>query len=197
MRILLIGASGHVGAAATRALETRHTVIPVGRSTSPRVDVTDAASITALFEAVGEVDAVVVTAGSVPFEPLAELGPDDYRSAFEGKVLSQIDVVRIGTPYVADGGSFTLTTGILAREPIATGAAASMANGAVESFVLAAATELPRGIRVNAVSPTVLEESKGYHAAFPGFIPVSSVAVGQAFTKSVDGVQTGQVFRLD
>lgn len=197
MKILLIGASGHVGVGASRALETRHTVIPAGRSTSPSVDVTDAASIAALFEAVGQVDAVVVAAGSVPFKPLAELGSDHYRHAFDGKVLSQIDVVRIGTPYVSDGGSFTLTTGILAREPIATGAAASMANGALESFVLAAATELPRGIRINAVSPTVLEEATGYHDAFPGFVPVSAAAVGQAFAKSVDGVQTGQVFRLD
>ncbi|WP_102194599.1 short chain dehydrogenase [Microbacterium aurantiacum] len=197
MKILLIGASGHVGVGASRALETRHTVIPAGRSTSPGVDVTDAASIAALFEAVGQIDAVVVAVGSVPFKPLAELGADDYRQAFAGKVLSQIDVVRIGTPYVSNGGSFTLTTGILAREPIATGAAASMANGALESFVLAAATELPRGIRINAVSPTVLEEATGYHDAFPGFIPVSAATVGQAFAKSVEGVQTGRVFRLD
>ena len=95
------------------------------------------------------------------------------------------------------GGSITLTSGILSREPIATGAAASLVNGAVESFVLAAATELPRGIRINAVSPSVLEDAPSYHSSFPGFVPVSSHRVGQAFAKSVLGVQTGRVFPVD
>jgi len=197
MRILLIGASGHVGRAAQDALAERHEVIAVSRSTAPAVDTTDEASVEALFAEVGEVDAVVVAVGSVPFKPVEELTRDDYRAAFLGKVLSQLDVVRIGTPFVRDGGSFTLTTGILAREPIATGAAASMANGAVESFVIGAAPELPRGIRINAVSPTVLAEATGYHDAFPGFPPVASDVVGLAFVRAVEGVGTGRVLALD
>jgi NAD(P)-dependent dehydrogenase (short-subunit alcohol dehydrogenase family) len=197
MRILLIGASGHVGRAAQDALSERHEVIAVSRSTAPAVDTTDEASVEALFAEVGEVDAVIVAVGSVPFKPVEELTRDDYRAAFLGKVLSQLDVVRIGTPFVRDGGSFTLTTGILAREPIATGAAASMANGAVESFVIGAAPELPRGIRINAVSPTVLAEATGYHDAFPGFPPVASDVVGLAFVRAVEGVGTGRVLALD
>ncbi|MGK9149288.1 short chain dehydrogenase [Plantibacter flavus] len=197
MRILLIGASGHIGQAAHAALAARHEVIAVSRSTSPAVDTTDEASIEALFASVGEVDAVIVAVGSVPFKPLEELGRDDYRAAFLGKVLSQLDVVRIGTPFIRDGGSITLTTGILAREAIATGAAASMANGALESFVLGAAPELPRGIRINAVSPTVLADAPGYHESFPGFAPVSSAVVGLAFVKAVEGVATGRVLALD
>ena len=145
----------------------------------------------------GQVDAVIAAVGSVPFAPLADLGRDAYESAFRGKVLPQLDVVRIGTPFVRDGGSFTVTSGILAREPIATGAAASLANGALEAFVLGAAPEMPRGIRLNAVSPSVLEDAPSYHSSFPGFIPVSSHRVGQAFAKSVLGVQTGQVFPVD
>jgi len=172
-------------------------VVAVSRSTAPAVDTTDEASIEALFAEVGEVDAVIVAVGSVPFKPVEELTRDDYRAAFLGKVLSQLDVVRIGTPFVRDGGSFTLTTGILAREPIATGAAASMANGAVESFVIGAAPELPRGIRINAVSPTVLAEATGYHDAFPGFPPVASDVVGLAFVRAVEGVDTGRVLALD
>lgn len=172
-------------------------MIAVSRSTAPAVDTTDEASIEALFAEVGEVDAVIVAVGSVPFKPVGELTRDDYRAAFLGKVLSQLDVVRIGTPFVRDGGSFTLTTGILAREPIATGAAASMANGAVESFVIGAAPELPRGIRINAVSPTVLAEATGYHDAFPGFPPVASDVVGLAFVRAIEGVGTGRVLALD
>ncbi|HXH33797.1 MAG TPA: short chain dehydrogenase [Plantibacter sp.] len=197
MRILLIGASGHIGQAAHAALGERHEVVAVSRSTSPSVDTTDEASVEALFADVGEVDAVIVAVGSVPFKPLDALTRDDYRAAFLGKVLSQLDVVRIGTPFLRDGGSFTLTTGILAREAIATGAAASMANGALESFVIGAAAELPRGIRINAVSPTVLEDAPGYHDSFPGFAPVASDVVGLAFVKAVEGVATGRVLALD
>jgi NAD(P)-dependent dehydrogenase (short-subunit alcohol dehydrogenase family) len=195
--VLVIGANGHVGSAAVDALRSRHEVIGVARTTEPAVDATDPGSIERLFADIGQVDAVISAIGSVPFRPLAELSRDDYRAGFAGKVLSQLDVVRIGTRYLSDGGSFTLTTGILAREPIATGAAAAMANGAIEAFVMAAAAELPRGIRINAVSPTVLEEAEGYHDAFPGFVPVRGDVVGQAFRKSVEGIQTGRVFEVE
>ena len=197
MRILVIGATGLVGGAAADALEAYgDEVLRASKSSELAVDLTDAASITALFERVGSVDAVVSAVGSVPFKPLAELTGEDYLSAYRGKVAAQVDVVRIGTAHVADGGSITLTTGILAREPILTGAAAALANGALESFVISAAAELPRGLRINAVSPTVLTEATGYHAFFPGFPPVSAADVGQAFVRSVHGVQTGQVFAL-
>ena len=105
--------------------------------------------------------------------------------------------MQIGTPYVADGGSFTLTTGVLDREPIRTGAASSAANGALTAFTMAAAVELPRGIRINTVSPTVLVEATSHHPSFPGFTQVTAAAVGQAFVKMVEGVQTGQVYALD
>lgn len=196
MRILVIGAGGQVGRTAVEALDG-HEVVSASRRSEPSVDITDPTSIERLFASTGQVDAVIVAVGEVPFRPLADLSHVDYEAAFRGKVLSQLDVVRIGTPYVRDGGSITLTSGILSREPIATGAAASLANGAVESYVRAAATELPRGIRINAVSPSVLEDSPGYHSSFPGFVPVSSHRVGQAFVKSVLGVQTGQVFPVD
>ena len=197
MKILVIGATGLVGGAAADALEAfGDEVLRASKSSELAVDLTEVASIQALFERVGSVDAVVSAVGSVPFKPLADLTADDYLSAYRGKVAAQLDVVRIGTPHLSDGGSITLTTGILAREPIRTGAAAAMANGALESFVISAAAELPRGLRINAVSPTVLTEATGYHAFFPGFAPVPAADVGQAFVRSVHGVQTGQVFAL-
>lgn len=198
MKILVIGATGLVGGAAADALEAfGDEVLRASQSSELAVDITDPASITALFERVGTVDGVVSAVGSVPFKPLGELTAADFLSAYAGKVASQIDVVRIGAPHVSDRGSITLTTGILAREPILTGAAAAMANGAVESYVISAATELPRNLRINAVSPTVLTEATGYHAFFPGFPPVSAAEVGQAFVRSVHGVHTGQVHALD
>lgn len=198
MLVLVIGASGLVGGAAADALEAVGCeVFRASRSAALSVDVTDPESIQALYERVGQVDAIVCAVGSVPFKPLAELSREDFLSGYLGKVQAQVDVVRYGTSHLTDGGSFTLTTGVLAREPIATGVAASLANGAVDSFVMAAATELPRGIRINAVSPTVLAEATGYHSSFPGFAQVTAAAVGQSFVKAVRGVQTGRVFVLD
>lgn len=197
MKVLLIG-TGHVGGAAAEALAVRgHEVLKASRTGEHRVDAEDPASIDALFASVGTVDAVVVAVGSAPFKPLAELSHDDVVRGLHAKTLAQIDVVRIGIPYVSDGGSFTLTTGVLAREPIATGAVSSAANGALEAFTMAAAVELPRGLRINAVSPTVLVEATAYHPSFPGFTQVSAAEVGQAYVKAVEGLQTGRVYALD
>lgn len=196
MRILLIGASGHVGSAAASALRDRHQLIEAERSGDPSVDITDSASIASLLASVGTVDAIIVAAGSVPFRALEDLDRDDYISAFTGKVLSQLDVVRLGVPHLTDRGSLTLTTGILAREAVATGAAASMANGAVESFVMAASAELPRGIRINAVSPSVLADATGYHDTFAGFPFASSDDVGRAYQRAVEGVGTGMILAV-
>ncbi|MFJ6662404.1 short chain dehydrogenase [Streptomyces sp. NPDC091383] len=196
--ILLIGAGGTLGRAVHQALTARgHRVLTVGRTSGElRYDITDPAQITALYEAAGRLDAVVSAAGSVPYKPLAELGPDDWQAAFTGKVLSQIELVRQGIAHVAGRGSFTLITGVLGHEPIVTGAAASLANGAVEAFVRAAAIELAPQ-RVNAVSPNVFTESLGtYGDFFPGMGSVPLERVAQAYVRSVEGAQTGQIYRL-
>ena len=197
MKILIVGANGLLGSAAVAALKGRHEVIEASRSSDVSVDLAEPDSIRRMFDQVGTVDAVISCTGSVPFKPLTELTDKDFRSGFEDKVLGQVNLVQLGADYISDGGSFTLTSGVLAREPILTGAAASLANGALESFVMAAAAELPRGIRINAVSPTVLAEASGYHEFFPGFSQVPADEVGRAYVKSVEGIQTGQVFALD
>ncbi|WP_087873163.1 short chain dehydrogenase [Arthrobacter globiformis] len=197
MKILIVGANGLLGSAAVAALKGRHEVIEASRSSDVSVDLAEPDSIRRMFDQVGTVDAVISCTGSVPFKPLSELTDKDFRAGFEDKVLGQVNLVQLGAEYISDGGSFTLTSGVLAREPILTGAAASLANGALESFVMAAAAELPRGIRINAVSPTVLAEASGYHEFFPGFSQVPADEVGRAYVKSVEGIQTGQVFALD
>ncbi|MFI1330939.1 short chain dehydrogenase [Streptomyces sp. NPDC020845] len=198
MKILLIGATGTLGAAVHKELSERgHEVLAVARSGGDlRCDITDPDQTAAMYEHAGRVDAVVSTAGDVPYKPVTEMTPEDYLSAFRGKVLSQIDLVRQGVPRIAERGSFTLITGVLAREPIRTGSAASMANGAVEAFVRAAAIEIAPQ-RVNAVSPTVFTESLGeYGAYFPGMQSVDLARVAQAYVRSVEGAQTGQIYAL-
>lgn len=196
MRILVVGGNGLIGSGVVAALAAEHEVISASRSGQVTVDLRDPASIAAMYESVGTVDAVVSCAGHVTFKPLAELTREDYLHSIEDKVMGQVELVSQGLSHVTDGGSFTLTTGILAREPILTGSAAALANGALESYVMAAAIEMPRGIRISCVSPTVLVEAKGYHSYFPGWPQVTLADVANAYVKSVIGWSTGQTIKV-
>lgn len=196
MKVLVIGASGHLGQGAVAALRPNHEIITASRSGDVQVDLNDPSSIAAMFAQVGKIDAIVSCTGKVPFKPLEEMTRQDFFDGFTDKVMGQVELVLQGVDYLNDGGSLTLTTGILEREPIKTGSVASLANGALESFVMAAAIELPRGIRINVVSPSVLVEAPGYHPYFPGFIQVTQAECGAAYSKSVDGWNTGQVIKL-
>jgi NAD(P)-dependent dehydrogenase (short-subunit alcohol dehydrogenase family) len=195
-KVLVIGATGTVGQAVADTLADRHDVVRSSRDDGERADMSDPGSVRELFDRIGLVDAVVCCAGAVPFKPVEELTRADYRAGLEDKVLGQVNLVTEGLAHVRDGGSFTLISGVLSREPIATGVAASLVNGAVESFVMAAAAELPRGIRINAVSPGVLAEAEAYHPFFPGFPQVPAAEVARAYVRSVDGVETGKTFRI-
>ncbi|MGW0806233.1 short chain dehydrogenase [Nonomuraea sp. NPDC002799] len=198
MRILLIGGGGTLGTALRETLLGRgHDVLTVGRSSGDlRHDISDPAQVTALYAKADAIDAVVSAAGHVPWKPFTEMTPQDYQAAFDGKVLSQIELVRQGIAHVAERGSFTLISGVLAREPVTTGSAASVANGAVEAFVRAAAIEIAPQ-RINAVSPTVFtEDLDKYGAYFPGFPPVDLSDVAAAYVRSIEGAQTGQIYAL-
>ncbi|MBV6760482.1 short chain dehydrogenase [Rhodococcus opacus] len=197
MKVLVVGGTGRIGTAVVDALTPHHDVVVASRSTEVAVDLRDAASVTALYERVGTVDAVVSTAGVTPFPSFGDTTTGDFRQGFDDKLLGQIELVLRGLPFVADGGSFTLVTGVLAREPIRSGVVASTVNGALEAFVRAAAAELPRGIRINAVSPSVVTEALDvYGDFFPGFAPVPAADVARAFVKSVAGIHTGRVYEL-
>lgn len=198
MKILIVGAAGTIGKAVAEELGQRHEIVGAGRdSGSVAFDMTDPASVKTAFAAIGTVDAVVVAAGAVTFKPLPEMSPADYLFGLQNKVMGQVNVVLGGLPRVADGGSFTLTTGVLDHDPIRAGSGASMANGAINAWVAAAAIEMPRGIRINVVSPGLLEESEAALGSFfPGHIPVPGRRVARAYAKSVEGAQTGQVYSV-
>lgn len=198
MRILIAGASGTIGQAVVKELSARHDIVTAGRSSGDvQVDLTSEASVKAMYEKLGRFDAVIACAGHVHFGPLTAMTPEQFRKGLDDKLMGSINLVLLGIPHVNDGGSFTLTSGILDRDPIRAGANASAVNGAINAFVKAAAIEMPRGIRINAVSPGLLEESaKKYEGFFPGHEPVSSARVGLGFAKSVDGGLTGQVIAI-
>ena len=197
MKFLVVGSTGLIGSYVAKTLSKHGTVIGVSRTTQISVDVKDPASIKAMYEKVGKVDAVASCIGKVAFKPVAELTYEDYLMGLKDKALGQVELVRAGIDFLNDGGSFTLMTGVLARDPIPAGSVAALANGAIESFTLAAAIDLPRGVRINTVSPNVLVEATSYHASFPGFHQVTAQSVADAYVKSILGKQTGQIYKLD
>jgi NAD(P)-dependent dehydrogenase (short-subunit alcohol dehydrogenase family) len=198
MRILLIGPNGRLGTAVREALSARHELVTASRSSGEvSVDIRDPRSIAAMYEQVGRVDAVACAAGGAPYKPLTELSYEDLRAGTADKLLGQVELVRQGIAHVADDGSFTVITGILARHPIRTGAVSSLANGALEAFVRAAAIELPGRQRINAVSPTVFTEALDvYGSYFPGFLPVPLRDVAATYVRSIEGAETGRVYEL-
>ena len=104
-------------------------------------------------------DAVACAAGVTPFARITDLTVDQYQTGVTDKLLSQIALVLLGLDRVQSAGSFTLISGVLADDPIATGTVAGTVNGGIQAFVRSAAIELPRSQRINTVSPTVFIEA--------------------------------------
>lgn len=198
MKILLVG-TGAVGSAASEALTARgHEVVVAHRSSADYpIDLTEPDSIQRVLDKVGPLGAAVCSAGTTPYAPWDDLDRDAWMTGINSKLLGQVELVRRATGVVREGGSFTVITGILAREPIRTGSVAAAVNGALEAWVVASAGELWGRYRINAVSPTVLTESADKYAdAFPGYPTVDASVVGQAFVRSVESMETGQIYRI-
>jgi NAD(P)-dependent dehydrogenase (short-subunit alcohol dehydrogenase family) len=198
MRILLVGSAGAIGSAVEAALGQKHEIIRAGRNRGDvRIDITDEASISRVFEQTPRLDAVVAAAGELHFGPLTDMTSAQLAFSIHSKLLGQVNLARFAAKYLADGGSVTLVSGIIGEQPVAGGATAALANAAIEGFVLGASVDMPRGIRINAVSPGIVAETKdNYAPLFDGFEPVPARRVAVAYTRSVEGAQTGQVYRV-
>jgi len=190
MKIIVVG-SGTIGAAVVHALAARHEVIAVSRHTQPRVDIEDPQTITALFEAVTGVDAVVSCAGNAAFKPLAQLAPADFAYSIKSKLMGQVSLVQAALARVKDGGSITVTSGVLGRTPAVGAGAVSLVNAGLEGFVRVAALEAPRGIRVNVVSPPWIKETLLKLKMDPG-AGLSAADVAKAYVAAVEGKHQGQ-----
>ncbi|MGH2666458.1 short chain dehydrogenase [Flavobacterium sp.] len=196
MKIIIVGATGTMGKYLVSALGKEHEIIKVATNEGDiPTDITSTESIENMFKQAGPFDALISTAGPTYVGPLKTLTDKEFRKGVEGKMMGQINLVLIGQHYINPKGSFTLTTGVLARDPQKNFANASAANGAVEAFVLAASIELENGIRINAVSPTVIENSPDYFPYFPGEIPVTMKELEFGFRKSIFGASTGQIIK--
>lgn len=196
MKIVIVGASGTMGKHLTQAFEKEHEVLKIAaKGGDIQVNITSTESIEAMYQQVGTFDALICTAGPTYVGPWKNMTDKEFRKGIEGKLMGQINLVLIGQHYINPKGSFTLITGALTYEPQLNFANASAANGAVDAFVRAAAIELEKGIRINAVSPTVIEDSPHYFPFFPGDIPVTMQQLEYGFRKSVFGASTGQIIK--
>jgi NAD(P)-dependent dehydrogenase (short-subunit alcohol dehydrogenase family) len=191
MKIVVIGATGTIGKAVADALASRHEVVRVSRHGPVTADIDDAATLTKLFESVEDVDAVVACAGSAAFRPLAQLTEADFRLGLESKLMGQVNLTRIAMHHVKDGGSITLTGGSLAHEPMPGGAAVSMVNAGLEGFVLGASVEVPRGLRINLVSPPWITETLTKLKMDPSR-GIPAAAAAKAYVAAIEGKRTGQ-----
>ncbi|MEK4271913.1 short chain dehydrogenase [Paenibacillus sp. FSL R7-0026] len=198
-RALVIGGNGTLGKAVVAKLRDYSVeVITAGRQSGDvQVDMTSTESITTLFETVRNIDYVIVAAGQTHYAKLEELTPENNMISVQGKLLGQVNIVLIGQHYINDKGSFTLVSGIIQDHPIEQGASSALVNGAIDSFAKAAAFELPRGIRLNSVSPNLFVESaEKYRDFFIGFNPVPVEKVANTFIQSALGIETAQNFKI-
>jgi NAD(P)-dependent dehydrogenase (short-subunit alcohol dehydrogenase family) len=194
MKILVIGSHGTIGREIVKALAEQHEVIGASRSNAEvSVDIRDVASIRAMFEKVGRVDAVISAAGSGAWKPLAQLEDDDFARSLGYKLMGQVNVVRYGFEYVNDGGSITTTSGVLSQSPMPGSAAISLVNSGLEGFTRAAALEAPRGIRVNVVSPPWVTETLIEMGSTDLSHGLPAATVAQSYVRSVTGNETGLV----
>ncbi len=198
MKIIVVGGTGLIGSAIVSELKPRHEIIVVGnKSGEYQVDIGSQDSILAMYKAIGKFDALVSASGLVHFGKFTKMSDSLYRLGLDNKLMGQVNLVLLGLEYINDAGSFTLTSGVLDIDPIATGSSASMVNGALNGFAKSAAIEMPRSIRINVVSPTViLEAMENYGPYFRGFDPVPVAKAALAYSKSVEGHQTGQVYSV-
>ncbi|MBS1741736.1 MAG: short chain dehydrogenase [Bacteroidetes bacterium] len=196
MKIIIVGASGTMGKYLTTAFKKEHEIVTAAsKACDIDVDITSTDSIEQMFTAAGNFDALISTAGPTFVGPWQKLNDKEFRKGVDGKMMGQINLVLIGQHFINPKGSFTLISGALTHDPQKNFANASAANGAVEGFVRAAAIELENNVRINAVSPTVIENSPQYFPFFPGEIPVTMKQLEFAFRKSVFGANTGQIIK--
>jgi len=198
MKLLIIGGKGTIGNRVAAHFAAENEVIIAGRSSGDlTVDISNSSSIKSMFEKAGKFDAIICIAGQAKWTDFSELTEEDYYIGLKSKLMGQVNVVRIGQHYLNINGSITLTTGILADDPVMKTTSAALVNGGLHSFVKAVSLEIADGIRVNVVAPGLVEDSyEKFKDYFPGHIPVPMDKVVSGYVRSVLGRDRGQVIRI-
>lgn len=198
MKILIIGGNGTIGKTVAAHFKENNEVVIAGRNSGDvTVDIADSHSIKEMFKKTGKLDAIICIAGEAKWADFKDLTEEDYYIGLKSKLMGQVNLVRIGKDYLNSNGSITLSTGILADDPVVQTASAAMVNGGIHSFVQAAALELENGIRLNVVSSGMVEDAyEKYRDYFPGHNPIPMKKVINGYVRSVNGKGNGEVIRI-
>ncbi len=198
MKILIIGGNGTIGKRVHTYFSEKHEVIIGGRTAgNVKVDIANSKSIKTMFEKAGRFDAIICIAGEAKWAPFNELSEEDFYIGLKSKLMGQVNLVRIGQNYLTPNGSITLSTGILADDPVIMTTSAAMVNGGIHSFVKAVALEIENGIRVNVVSLGIVEDAyEKYKDFFPGHNPIPMNKVVNAYIRSVEGKYNGEIIKI-
>ena len=198
MKILIIGGTGTIGKKVSVHLAKKHEIVIAGRNSGDvNVDIADSKSIEAMYESIGKVDAIVCIAGEAKWAALDAMTEEDFYIGLKSKLMGQVNLVRIGQKYLNTGGSFTLSTGILADDPVVGTTSPAMVNGGIHSFVKAASLELGNSVRINVVSSGLVEDAvEKYEAYFPGHNAIPMDKVINAYVKSIEGQGNGNIITI-
>lgn len=198
MKILIIGGNGIIGKKVVSHFKKENEVLIASRNSGDvQVDIANSDSIQKMFEETGKLDAIICIAGEAKWGAFNELTEEDYYIGLKSKLMGQVNLVRIGKEYLNPQGSITLTTGILATEPVAKTTSAAMVNGGIHSFVKAAVLEFDNAMRLNVVSSDMVEDAYDkYKDVFPGHNPVPMNKVINGYVKSVKGKINGEIIQI-
>ncbi len=198
MKIIIIGGAGTIGAKVSAYFSKKYETLIAGRETGDlSVDLVDKQSIRNMFEENGDIDSVVCIAGEAKWDKFENLSEDDFYVGIKSKLMGQVNLSQLAGEYLNDNGSITLTTGILAEDPVAMTASAAMVNGGIHGFVKAAALEMERGVRINVVASGLVEDAVDkYKDFFPGHNPIPMEKVVNGYVRSVEGKGNGEIIRI-
>ena len=198
MKILVIGGHGTIGKHVVARLSERHEVLIGGRTTeNHKIDIRRKDSIRSVLGSIPSLDSIICIAGEAKWDDFKDLSEDDYYIGIKSKLMGQVNLVRIGQDYLKSKGSITLTTGILADDPVIKTTSAAMVNGALHSFVKAVSLEIENELRINVVSSGLVEDAyEKYKSFFPGHNPIPMAKVVNAYIRSVEGKGNGEIIRV-
>ena len=195
-KIVVVGATGRLGRVVVGGLSD-YEVIRAGRSGPDlKIDALDFESVSDVFASIGTFDGLISCIGGTPFKTFEELTMEDFALGLSKKCFSQLNLAKAAIPYLTENGSITLTSGIIGDEPILAGSCAAAANGALNTCVSTLAAEYAGKLRINIVSPSIIENSvEDYGMLFDGFEPTSKKRIVEAYRRTISAPISGRVLR--